>query len=56
MNKTYDTECTRSAHFLWAMKQIALFVIPCAVLASAGVLLAKHLAPSYITIPDPKNN
>jgi hypothetical protein len=55
-NKSYRAECTRSAHILWALKQLALFVIPCIVLASAGVLLAKRLAPTTIILHAPEDD
>jgi hypothetical protein len=53
-NKTeprrYQPDCTRLEHALWALKTLAMFVVPCIVLATSGVLLAKHLAPTQVTL------
>ena len=53
MNQRYRPDCTRIAHVLWALKQIALFVVPCAILVASGVALAKHIAPTSVTIHAP---
>jgi hypothetical protein len=53
MTARYRPTCSRLAHAMWAIKQLALFVLPCVILVAAGMLVAKHLAPTEIKLHAP---
>lgn len=53
MTPKYRPRCSPTVHAVWALKQLALFVVPCLVLAASGALVARLLAPTEIKLYAP---